>query len=176
VIPITFLIAIALGTLLLSLPVAREGGGEVPFVTALFTATSAFCITGLVVVDTSTYWSPFGEAVILGLFQVGGFGIMTGASLWVFWSAGAFASPRGGSCRPKPAASRPADVRSVVYVVLAVTVVVEAVVATILTLRLHFSYGEPWSTAAWHGLFHSVSAFNNAGFALHFRQSDALRP
>jgi trk system potassium uptake protein TrkH len=56
-------------------------------------------------------------------------------------------------------------------VVLAVTVVVEAVVAAILTLRLHISYGEPWSTAAWHGLFHSVSAFNNAGFALH---SDSL--
>jgi trk system potassium uptake protein TrkH len=171
VIPITFLIAIALGTLLLSLPLAREGGGEVPFVTALFTATSAVCITGLVVVDTSTYWSPFGEAVILGLFQVGGFGIMTGASLLGLLVSRRLRLTQRRIVQAETRSLTPADVRSVVSVVLAVTVVVEAVVAAILTLRLHTSYGEPWSTAAWHGLFHSVSAFNNAGFALH---SDSL--
>jgi trk system potassium uptake protein TrkH len=124
-----------------------------------------------VVVDTSTYWSPFGEAVILGLFQVGGFGIMTGASLLGLLVSRRLRLTQRRIVQAETRSLTPADVRSVVSVVLAVTVVVEAVVAAILTLRLHISYGEPWSTAAWHGLFHSVSAFNNAGFALH---SDSL--
>ncbi|HSJ22058.1 MAG TPA: hypothetical protein VK964_15925, partial [Nocardioidaceae bacterium] len=76
-----FAVAIAVGTVLLMLPVSRAGDGGAPFVVSLFTATSAVCVTGLVVVDTPSYWSSFGEAVILGLIQVGGFGIMTLASL-----------------------------------------------------------------------------------------------
>ena len=63
------------------LPMARAGPGGAPLLTALFTATSAVCVTGLTVVDTPTYWSPFGLAAILALFQIGGFGIMTGATL-----------------------------------------------------------------------------------------------
>jgi Trk-type K+ transport system membrane component len=63
------------------LPVARTGPDGAPFTVALFTSTSAVCVTGLIVVDTPTYWSTFGEVVILALIQVGGFGIMTLASL-----------------------------------------------------------------------------------------------
>jgi Trk-type K+ transport system membrane component len=80
-VPLAFLIAVAVGTSLLLLPIARAGPGGAPLLIALFTATSAICVTGLAVVDVSTYWSGFGQAVILALFQVGGFGIMSGATL-----------------------------------------------------------------------------------------------
>lgn len=76
-----FAAADLIGTVLLMLPIARAGEGSAPFVTALFTSTSAVCVTGLVTVDTPTYWSGFGQAVIIGLIQIGGFGIMTLASL-----------------------------------------------------------------------------------------------
>ncbi|AOT62159.1 hypothetical protein [Streptomyces rubrolavendulae] len=78
---LAFAAVVLLGTFLLTLPVSSEDGGATGLVTALFTATSAVCVTGLVVVDTGTYWSGFGEGVILALIQVGGFGIMTMASL-----------------------------------------------------------------------------------------------
>lgn len=76
-----FGLAIAFGTGLLMLPFAKVGDGGATFLEALFTATSAVCVTGHVVVDTATYWTPFGQVVILALIQVGGFGIMTFASL-----------------------------------------------------------------------------------------------
>lgn len=76
-----FALVILGGTALLSLSAAAEGRSSAGSVTSLFTSTSAVCVTGLAVVDTGTYWSGFGEGVILGLIQVGGFGIMTMASL-----------------------------------------------------------------------------------------------
>jgi acyl-CoA synthetase (AMP-forming)/AMP-acid ligase II len=81
IIPLGFLAAILLGTALLMLPAARAEPGHAPFITALFTATSAVTITGLGVVDTGTYWTGFGRTVILVLVQMGGFGIMSGATL-----------------------------------------------------------------------------------------------
>jgi trk system potassium uptake protein len=74
VVVFAFAAAIALGTVLLMLPVSRSGPSAAPFTDALFTSTSAVCVTGLVVVDTPTYWSTFGEVVILALFQVGASG------------------------------------------------------------------------------------------------------
>ena len=72
-----FLGVILLGSLLLMLPVSARGGQATPFLNALFTATSAVCVTGLVVYDTATYWSAFGQAVILLLIQIGGMGVVT---------------------------------------------------------------------------------------------------
>jgi len=80
-VPLVFLAAIFLGTLLLALPIARAGPSAAPLITALFTATSAVSVTGLVTVDTATYWSPFCLVVVVLLFQIGGFGIMTAATL-----------------------------------------------------------------------------------------------
>ena len=80
-IPIVFAIGILLGTFALCLPFATRSGEAAPLLTALFTSTSAVAVTGLIVVDTPTYWSGFGQAVILILFQIGGFGIMTAATL-----------------------------------------------------------------------------------------------
>ncbi len=78
---LAFLVATALGTVLLSLPAATAGPDQAPPLTALFTAVSAVCVTGLIVQDTATYWSFFGQCVILLLFQIGGLGIMSGATL-----------------------------------------------------------------------------------------------
>lgn len=83
-----FAMGIVVGTGLLMLPFATGSGESAPFLTAAFTSTSAICVTGLIVVDTPAYWSTFGEVVIMGLVQVGGFGIMTLASLLVFLLAG----------------------------------------------------------------------------------------
>ena len=162
-----FATAGAIGTLLLMLPVSRTGEGGAPLVTALFTATSAVCVTGLTVVDTATYWSVPGQVVILALIQVGGFGIMTLASLIAL-----FLSRRMGLRTRLTAAAETksvglGDVRRVLRGVFLITVVVESTVAVLLTLRFREEYDGSWGTAAWHGVFHAVSAFNNAGFALY---------
>lgn len=170
-IPLAFLAVIVLGTLLLMLPVARAEPGSAPLLTALFTSVSAVCVTGLIIVDTPVYWSGFGQVVILGLFQVGGFGIMTGATL-----LGMLVMPRLrlGTRLAAQAETRSlalGDVVAVLRLIVIVTVAVEALVAAALTLQLHYGYGEDWGRALWNGIFQSVSAFNNAGFSTY---SDSL--
>lgn len=164
---LVFLLVILLGSALLMLPIAHTDGNPVPWVTAWFTAVSAVCVTGLVVVDTGTYWSPFGQAVILLLFQLGGFGMMTVATLLGLMVNRSF------RLRTKMVAQFEArslglgDLASVARLVLVVTFALELLIALVLTLRLHLSYDLPWAEAAWSGLFHAVSAFNNAGFSIH---------
>ncbi|MCB7136238.1 TrkH family potassium uptake protein [Cellulosimicrobium marinum] len=158
--------AVAVGTVLLLLPVAATGRAATPL-EALFTATSAVCVTGLAVVDTGTFWSPFGQVVVLALIQVGGFGVMTAASL-----LGLLVSRRLDlRTRLVAAASTRSvglgDVRSVLVGVVRVTVLVEGLVAVVVAARLVVGYGYAPGEAAWHGVFHAVSAFNNAGFGLH---------
>jgi potassium uptake TrkH family protein len=166
-IPFGFLIGIAVGTLLLALPVSRAGGlsgeGGAPLITALFTATSAFCVTGLTVVDTPSYWSPFGHVVILLLAQIGGLGILTGATL-----LGVLVSRRLRLKGQLMASTEMrsldlGDVRHVLKLVVVFTLVTEAVLAAWLSLRF-LSLGMGPAEALWHGLFHAVSAFMNAGF------------
>ena len=166
VVAFAFAAAGAIGTVLLMLPTSRAGEGGAPFVTALFTATSAVCVTGLTVVDTAAYWTVPGQAIILALIQVGGFGIMTLASLIAL-----FLSRRMGLRTRLTAAAETksvglGDVRRVLRGVFLITVAVESAIAVVLTLRFRAEYDDTWGTAAWHGLFHAVSAFNNAGFAL----------
>lgn len=167
VIALVFLAAILAGTFILMQPTSQAEGAAVPWVTAFFTAVSAVCVTGLVVVDTGTYWSTFGQSVILLLFQLGGFGIMTVATL-----LGLMVNSRL-RLRTKMVAQLESrslgvgDITSVAKLVLVVTFALELVAAVWLTLRFHFAYGQPWSDAAWSGLFHAVSAFNNAGFSIY---------
>ncbi|MEO5985564.1 MAG: Trk family potassium uptake protein, partial [Candidatus Limnocylindria bacterium] len=78
-----FAVLITIGTVLLMLPFATRSGVPTAFIDALFTATSAACVTGLVVLDTGTHWSPFGQVVIMLLIQAGGFGIMAGSTLFL---------------------------------------------------------------------------------------------
>lgn len=161
-----FACAVLVGTVLLMLPVSRAGEGGAPFSVALFTSTSAVCVTGLAVVDTPSYWSTFGECVILGLIQVGGFGIMTLASLLgllVFRRLGLRSRLTAATERTTAGLG---DVREVVRGVVLISVIFESVVAVLLGLRFWWGYDETPGRAAYLGLFHSVSAFNNAGFAL----------
>ncbi len=161
-----FGLAVLVGTLLLMLPVAQTGIDWTDPVTALFTATSAVCVTGLVVVDTGTYWSTFGEVVILALIQVGGLGTMTLASLLGL----AISRKLGLRARVTAATETKAvglgDVRGVVLGVARTSLVVELAVAVVLALRFWAAYDVSPGRAAYLGVFHSVSAFNNAGFAL----------
>ncbi|SCY15831.1 trk system potassium uptake protein TrkH [Novosphingobium aromaticivorans] len=160
-----FSAAIVLGTVILMLPIARAGAGSAPFLTALFTSTSAICVTGLIVQDTPVYWSSFGQWVILLLFQVGGFGIMSAATLLGLLVGRGFRLSDRLRTRVERSHFDLHDARSVLRLILLVTIVVEGTLALLLTLRLHFGHGYDWADAAWHGIFHAVSAFNNAGFS-----------
>ncbi|MFN4038353.1 MAG: TrkH family potassium uptake protein [Erythrobacter sp.] len=166
-VPSLFLLAIAIGTLLLSLPLATADGVRAPFLTALFTATSAVAVTGLLVVDTGTYWSPFGQVAILLMFQIGGLGIMTAATLFGLIAGRGFGLHDRMATQVERGRLERGDALSVLKLVLAITIIVEAVVAAILALRMAASYDMSAGTALWHGVFHSVSAFNNAGFSTH---------
>ncbi|HEV3496144.1 MAG TPA: potassium transporter TrkG, partial [Actinomycetes bacterium] len=162
-----FAVGILVGTLLLLLPHARAGPGGAPLDVATFTATSAVCVTGLTVVDTATYWSTLGQVIILLLVQVGGLGFMVLASLL------ALALSRRLGLRQRLLAQTEINVtelgetRRVLLGVAAFSLLFEVLAAAVLAGRFFFGYGEPFGRAAWYGLFHSVSAFNNAGFALY---------
>ncbi|NYJ16030.1 potassium uptake TrkH family protein [Nesterenkonia sandarakina] len=162
-----FLLVTAAGTGLLLLPAATAPGGQTDFIHALFTATSALCVTGLTVVDTGSHFSVFGQVVILVLIQLGGFGVMTFATVVGLMVLGRL------SLRSKLLAATEAkslglaDLRSLILGIIKISLVIEAVLAVILSLRLHLGYDMSLGDAIWHGSFHAVSAFNNAGFALY---------
>ncbi|MFZ2502235.1 MAG: potassium transporter TrkG [Nocardioides sp.] len=148
------------------LPISRSGPGSAGFMPALFTATSALCVTGLSTVDVPVYWSGFGEFAILGMIQVGGFGFMTLASI-----LGLLVARRLGLQSRLNAAGESntvdiGEVRQVLFGIMRVTVATESVVAVLLALRFWLGYDVGIGRAAYLGVFHAVSAFNNAGFAL----------
>jgi len=162
-----FVVAILIGTALLSIPAARAGGDGAPFMVALFTATSAVCVTGLVVVDTPSYWSPFGEGVILALIQVGGFGIMAISSLLAVVLVRRLGLRQRLITAAEAGTLALGDVRRLLVGVARFSIGTELVTATLLTLWFWTSRGEGIGRAAYLGVFHAVSAFNNAGFALY---------
>ncbi|MDN3294936.1 potassium transporter TrkG [Streptomyces ficellus] len=164
---LAFATVILLGSLLLALPLAAEEGRATGPVTALFTATSAVCVTGLAVVDTGTYWSGFGEGVILAMIQVGGFGIMTMASLLALLVSGKLRLRMQLTVAAETKSLGLGEVRRVLLGVAGTTLAVELVVGAVLALRFRFGYEEGAGQAAYLGYFHAVSAFNNAGFGLH---------
>lgn len=164
---LAFLVASVAGTALLMLPAARATGESAPLLVAFFTSVSAVCVTGMVTVDTGTYWSGFGQWTIMPLFQLGGFGMMTAATLLGLMVN---RSPRLRARLMTQTETRSlglGDVSSIARIVLAVTLLAQSIIAAVLTLRLRFTYELGWAEAAWSGLFHAVSAFNNAGFSIH---------
>lgn len=165
VLVLSFLAVIGMGTVLLMLPSARMGTEGAPFLTALFTATSAVCVTGLIVVDTGSYWSGFGQGVILALFQLGGFGMMTSATLLGLLVSRQMRLRSRLLLQAETRSLGLGDVKSVARLVLTVTIVVELCVTLVLWMRLSTEYDLPWRQSLWHAFFHSVSAFNNAGFS-----------
>lgn len=166
VIVLGFAAAILAGTLLLTLPTSRVGPGGAGFLEALFTATSAVCVTGLTVVDTPAYWTGVGQVTILALIQIGGFGIMSFASLLGVLLARRMGLRSRISTAAETKSTGIGDVRSILVGILRTTLLVEGVTAVILAGRFHLGYGRPPAESVWLGVFHAVSAFNNAGFAL----------
>lgn len=162
VISVTFVLIILVGTAFLNLPLASRNGRSCGILTALFTATSATCVTGLSLVDTYTQWSPFGQTVILCLIEVGGLGFMSAATILIFL----FRRRIGLRERMLMAQSLSVnDLEGIVRLqrtVLFGSLSVEFIGAAILSLRFLRSY--PLSVAVKLGVFHSVSAFCNAGF------------
>jgi len=162
IIVLVFLVIILTGGLLLHLPISAKSGEPTPFLTALFTATSCTCVTGLALVDTFTHWSLFGQIVMLLLIQIGGLGFMTIVTLFFF----ALHRRIGLKERLVMAQSLGLEdlngVVRMVKLVLQRTMIVEGTGAVLLTVR--FCFQMPFGKALWWGVFHSVSAFCNAGF------------
>lgn len=162
-----FFAAVVVGTFLLMLPLSKTGPGGASWLEALFTATSSVCVTGLITVDTPTFWTPFGQVVILCLIQVGGLGIMTFGALLGILLAGRLGLRARLQAAAETKTAGVGHVRRVITGVLKISMLTEATIAVVLFLRFLLGYGYPPGRALWEGLFHSVSAFNNAGFALY---------
>ena len=161
----------AIGTVLLLLPGMRADGRSVNLSTALFISVSASCVTGLTTVDTATYWSPLGQFTIMVLIQVGGFGIQALGTLWIIVLNRRLRANSRMAAQAETGVLTQGDVRTVLKGLAVITIVVESTIAVLLALRLIWAYDAGIGQAAWLGMFHSVSAFNNAGFAL---ASDSL--
>ena len=152
---------------LLLLPQATASGQKTTVLNALFTATSAVCVTGLSVVDTATHWTGFGQGIILLLIQLGGLGIVTVVSIGVVLVAERIGLSHtrvlAADLRTDSYSNLPKLVRNIVLTTLAF----EALFAVVLSARFFFAHNYGFRTAALHGVFHSISAWNNAGFALY---------
>ena len=157
-----FAAVILAGALLLTLPLASASDEPTGFLTALFTATSAVCVTGLVVVDTGTYYSPFGQLLILSLIQIGGLGFMSVATLFFLLIGRRIGLSNRILIREAFNQIDAAGVVRLVRNVFVFTALAEGCFALLLAWRWAGEVGA--ARALWLGLFHSVSAFNNAGF------------
>ncbi len=166
---IGFLTVIAIGTLLLMLPLATATGEWNQPLVALFTSTSAVCVTGLIVVDTGTYFSPFGQGIVLLLIQLGGLGYMTATTLLLLLIGRRLGLKDRLAIQQAMETSELANVKVLLISIVSMTLFFELTGAfcLLLTFTERFSFGQ----ALWLSIFHSVSAFNNAGFSLF---SDSL--
>jgi trk system potassium uptake protein TrkH len=171
VVPFAFLALIIIGTGLMMLPAARAEPGHAPFVTALFTAASAVCVVGLAVVDTPTYWSPFGHVLLTVLTQIGGFGIMTLATLLSLLVSRRLGLRGRLLAQAESAGLNGANMAGLLIRVALVMLAAESIIAVILTLRFWLTYDYSFGRSLWEAVFHAVQAFNNGGFAFY---SDSL--
>lgn len=155
---------ILLGSFLLTLPAAARAGQGTSYLDALFTATSATCVTGLVVVDTGSHYSLFGQLVILSLIQVGGLGIMTMATLYALMIGKRITLRERLAIQESLGQFKVAGVVRLTRAIILITLVAEALGSLILFFRFLSDYRP--AKALYFAVFHTVSAFNNAGFDL----------
>ncbi|MBQ6811251.1 MAG: Trk family potassium uptake protein, partial [Firmicutes bacterium] len=159
-----FGIIILLGTLLLMLPIAARDGQWSDPVNCLFTATSATCVTGLIAYDTFSHWTLFGQIVIITLIQIGGLGFMTFISMFALF-AGKRISLRDRLLLMQSSGSMELDgVGDLIRRIVKGTFLIELIGAVLLSIRFVPEYG--WAEGIYNGVFHSISAFCNAGFDL----------
>ena len=159
-----FLLVILLGNFLLMLPISAKDGGVTPFLHALFTATSAVCVTGLVIYDTATYWSQFGQTVIILLIQIGGLGVITVAGAFAILSGRRIGLMQRSTMQEAIAAPHVGGIVRLTGFILKTALAVELLGAALLFPVFFREFG--LFRGAWYALFHSISAFCNAGFDL----------
>ena len=159
-IPLSFLSAILIGTLLLMLPIAKAGEGSADLTTAFFTSTTSVCVTGLVVVDTFAYWTLFGKIVILVLIQIGGLGIIAISSILLLMLHKKFSLSQSLLVQDAFNLSTPAGVRHFLKTVFKGTFLVEMLGACLYMVSFIPKYG---AKGIWYSVFNSISAFCNAG-------------
>lgn len=159
----SFLLLIIMGSLLLALPWSTASG-QSDWLTAVFTSTSAVCVTGLVVEDTAAYWSLFGQVVIMILMQLGGLSIMALATFYALLFHKRIALRQRMFMQAAINKSAPGGIVSLFRYLLIFSLGLELLGALILTV--HWSGQLGWGRALYFGLFHSISAFNNGGFDL----------
>lgn len=164
VIALGFLAIIAVGTLLLMLPISTRSGECAPFLDAAFTATSASCVTGLVVHDTGLYWSVFGQCVILLLIQLGGLGFMTFATLFFMLLRQKIGLRQREMLNESINNIQTGGVSRLVSRIVKLTLTLEGAGAALLAIRFVPQYG--WARGIFMAVFHAVSALCNAGFDL----------
>ncbi|SBT48121.1 TrkH family potassium uptake protein [Micromonospora auratinigra] len=170
-VPLGFLAVILLGTGLLMLPWATSEQRYTPFVTALFTSTSAVSVTGMAINDTPNYWNGFGLTMITVLTQVGGLGILTGAALVILAVSRQLGLRNRLLVQAETAEYGVGDVRWLLVRIAATVFATEALMAAVITGRLWLDYDYPFPRALGNAVFHAIQAFNNGGFTLY---SDGL--
>ncbi len=159
-----FLLLILGGALLLMLPIATRGPGGASFPDALFTATSATCVTGLVLHDTALYWSPFGQLVILALIQVGGMGVVTTAAAIFMFTGKRIGLKQRWIMQESISAPQVGGIVRMTGFILKTTFALEGLGALLLAVRFCPQFGP--LRGLWYAVFHAISAFCNAGFDL----------
>lgn len=159
-----FLSLILGGTGLLMLPIATRGQGGAAFLDALFTATSATCVTGLILHDTAQYWSAFGQAVILCLIQIGGMGVVTMAVAIFMFSGRKIGLKQRWVMQESISAPQVGGILRMTGFILKASFAIETAGAALLAVRFCPELG--WGKGLWYAVFHAVSAFCNAGFDL----------
>ncbi|MEW9920164.1 potassium transporter TrkG [Marimonas sp. MJW-29] len=157
-----YAVFILLGAIVLRLPVSHHGG--ITFSDALFTAASAVTVTGLIVVDTGSAFTLFGQIVITLLIQLGGLGLMTFAALLLSMLGLSIGMPQRMILRDELGESNLSDLGRLVRVVILVALICEAIGTLIMMTVFVPQFG--WAQGTWQAIFHAVSAFNNAGFSL----------
>lgn len=159
-----FAALILIGSLLLMLPIATRDGHSTSFADALFTSTSAVCVTGLVVHDTATYWSMFGQSVILFLIQIGGMGIVTVAVAITMISGKKIGLKERSTMQEAISAHKVGGIVRLTGFIIRLTILFEGLGAVVMAPVFCREFGIP--KGIWYAVFHSISAFCNAGFDL----------
>ncbi len=156
-----FAAVILIGALILMLPISSQSGEVTPFSDAVFTSTSAVCVTGLVVRDTGSYWSVFGQSVILLLIQIGGLGVVTVAASLAMISKKKISLSQRSTMQESIAAPKVGGIAKLTRFILIVTFTIEIIGALALMPVFCADFG---IKGIWYSFFHSISAFCNAGF------------
>ena len=158
-----FFSMILLGTFLLMLPFSSRAGVATPFSDALFTATSAVCVTGLVVYDTAAYWSVFGQTVIIILIQIGGMGVITVAASFALISGRRISLMQRSTMQEAISAPKVGGIVRLTSFIIRISLLIELLGAAAMAPVFCRDFGPK---GLWMALFHSISAFCNAGFDL----------